>query len=336
MALEKEGQLKNELIAIGQLLWQKDLVSARNGNISLRVDNQKLLLSCHASSLGFLKPEDLLLLDSGGNLLEKGEVSTEKNLHLAIYRDMPSVKAVIHTHTPYINAYFSVNDKLIPFTFETKLYLGEVKAVTQETPAITKPDPVIEALKKNSICVIKNHGVVVVADNLWDCFFLIQSLEEAVMMQTIRQVFENKPEKEDKPNKIEKAPADQPLKKFTIFSREQIEYIVKMANEDAQLAKLGKDTGLTTSLGVKMDETNQLYSFQFENGKITKIGNEENVEFLISGPKEVWRQIFNREIDPFVATTQKKLKLKGDFAKISRWYVPFNRLFELWQNVPVD
>ena len=51
---------------------------------------------------------------------------------------------------------------------------------------------------------------------------------------------------------------------------------------------------------------------------------------------EHWRAIFKRQLDPFAATTQKKLKLKGDFAKISRWYVPFNRLFDLWTAAPVE
>ena len=63
---------------------------------------------------------------------------------------------------------------------------------------------------------------------------------------------------------------------------------------------------------------------------------DENVEFLITGQEQYWRQIFNRELDPFVATTQKKLKLKGDFAKLSKWFVAFNRLFELWRQAPVE
>ena len=46
-------------------------------------------------------------------------------------------------------------------------------------------------------------------------------------------------------------------------------------------------------------------------------------------PSNIWRAVFNREIDPFVATTQKKMNLRGDFAKISKWYSPCSRIFEL-------
>ena len=102
------------------------------------------------------------------------------------------------------------------------------------------------------------------------------------------------------------------------------------------MKQLGKNTQMTMDLAVKLDETGQTYSFTFVDGYITDVGNNDKAEFLISAPKDVWRAVFNREIDPFVATTQKKMNLKGDFAKISRWYAPCSRIFELWQRVPVE
>jgi putative sterol carrier protein len=89
-------------------------------------------------------------------------------------------------------------------------------------------------------------------------------------------------------------------------------------------------------LAVQMEETGQVYSFKFENGQIKNVTQNKDVEFLITAPKAVWRSVFKREIDPFVATTQKKMNLRGDFAKISKWYAPCSRLFELWQRVPVE
>lgn len=76
--------------------------------------------------------------------------------------------------------------------------------------------------------------------------------------------------------------------------------------------------------------------FDFRNGRIDHVGKDENAEFLISTPASVWRAVFNREIDPFVATTQKRMHLRGGFAKISKWYALCSRIFELWQEVPVE
>lgn len=74
-----------------------------------------------------------------------------------------------------------------------------------------------------------------------------------------------------------------------------------------------------------------------KEGKIEEMLSREDLpEFVISGPARHWRAVFNGEINPFAAQTQGKLKLKGDLAKLSKWYSPFARIFELWKEVPVE
>ena len=133
-----------------------------------------------------------------------------------------------------------------------------------------------------------------------------------------------------------KTSAESAAKKYKLFSDEQIKEIVRLVNDDAQLKDMGEKTKMTMDLAVKLNETGRIYSFHFQNGRIAQVGKDENAEFLISAPEGVWRAVFNREIDPFVATTQKKMNLRGDFAKISKWYAPCSRIFELWCQVPVD
>ena len=93
---------------------------------------------------------------------------------------------------------------------------------------------------------------------------------------------------------------------------------------------------MVMELAVQLDETGELFSFQFDQGRIKSLGQNADAEFLVSAPQSVWRAVFNREIDPFVATTQKKMQLRGDFARISKWYAPCNRVFELWTKVPIE
>lgn len=123
---------------------------------------------------------------------------------------------------------------------------------------------------------------------------------------------------------------------FELFSTEQIAQIVRLVNEDASFRQMALQTNLETKLAVVLDETQTAYCFHFSGGGIKDFtADTDEAEFVISGKADYWRAIFRRQLDPFAATTQKKLKLKGDFAKISRWYVPFNRLFDLWTSVPV-
>ena len=58
--------------------------------------------------------------------------------------------------------------------------------------------------------------------------------------------------------------------------------------------------------------------------------------FVISAPREIWQQVFLGKLDPFVATTQKKMELKGELTKLTRWYLPFTRLFALFKEVKIQ
>jgi len=327
-------RMKKEIVEVGKLLWDKDLVSGLNGNISCRVDAKKYFITGRGTCLGRLKAADIVLTDVDGKVFGSGQPSSEKTLHTAIYKNFPDVQAVIHTHLTCAGGYFHVNNMLTPSTFESRLYLGDVTCVEQFTPTVTDVKPVIEALKKNNIMVLKNHGVLAMGKTLFDCFLLIQCLEESVKMDAISRIYQK--EAGGRTQAAGTIPDVKIQKKFKLFSKEQIDEIVRLVNADEQLKKLGESTNMTMRLAVKLDETSQAYCFDFEKGKIKDVSNTDDAEFVVSAPEKIWRAVFAREIDPFVATTQKKMMLKGDFAKISKWYAPCSRLFELWQQAPVE
>ncbi len=326
--------LKEQLITTGRMLWEKDLGSALNGNLSARVDGDVILLTAHATCFGMLKESDLVLMRTNGEILDGGKVSTEKLMHTEIYKNFPSANAVIHTHTPYINGYFLNNSEFKPSTFEARFTLGEVKGIPQTTPSVTDAAPLMEAFKANSIVVLRNHGVVAMGNTLFDCFLFVQTLEEQVKIDAISRLYGRAQESASKAKDAEPRASFQ--KKYKLFAQDQIEEIVRLVNSDAQLKELGAKTQMNMDLGVKLNETGEVYSFKFNNGQIVNVGNDENAEFLISAPENIWRAVFNREIDPFVATTQKKMNLRGDFARISKWYAPCSRIFQLWAEVPVE
>jgi len=207
--------------------------------------------------------------------------------------------------------------------------------VTQETPSVTDAACVIDALKNNNVMVLKNHGIVAIGKDLFDCFLLIQSLEDAIKVDAISRLYTQK-SKSSSGKTTKKARSSLPSKKYKLFSKEQIDEIVRLVNEDKQMQDLGSKTNMTMDLAVKLNETGETYCFHFKKGLIKDVSNDEDAEFLISAPENVWRSVFNQEIDPFVATTQKKMDLKGDFGKISKWYAPCSRIFELWTQVPVE
>ncbi len=341
--------LKQEIIRIGKLLWDKGLVFGFNGNISARIDATTLLITATGTCLGYLTEKDILTMNQDGQVIGDGKASSERLMHTAVYKSLPNIKCVLHTHTTYTNGFFLSNDRFTPKTFEAQFYLGEVKTIPQTTPSVTDPAPVVAALKANNIVVLKNHGVVAVGEDLFGAFVLIQELEEQVKMDLVDVHYQNTPKVSsvgaaswapppgvDPPIQHHPSPATSASKKYKLFSKEQINEIVKVVNGDAQMQELGTKTAMNMSLAVILDETNQSHRFTFENGRIKETAQDANAEFVINAPEAIWRAVFNREIDPFVATTQKKMTLKGDFARISKWYAPCSRIFQLWTKVPVE
>ncbi len=332
MILGKERQLKKEIIATGNRLDLLRLVAAHSGNLSARIDDKNILVTATQAALGALKEKDILRVDlTNESDLKNKPVTTEFPLHNLIYKNFPH-KAVIHCHPVLINAYFAVYSNIKALTFETKLYLGNIPVVAQDTPAVTRPELVIEALKNGNLVVLKNHGVVAAAGNFQDALYLIETLEEAVRTCATARLFK-KEILDDLDKELKETLCNE--KAYDMFSLEHIQAIVDLVNKDEFIAKKGQELDLTLQLAIKLDGQDAVYKFVFEKGKISGLEYDDNAPFVISAPAEVWELIFLGKVDPFVATTQGKMKLKGDLGKLSRWYVPFSRLFELFKQVKI-
>ena len=326
---------QKEIIKIGMEAYQKGLIVAWGGNISARLSSEEFLITAHTSALGFLKEKDFLVMDLKGNILKgEGKPSTETRLHTAIYRDTEH-KAVVHLHPPYTNVLAISGVKLKPMTFESSLFLGATTpTVSQDSPSVTKLEEVIEALELSNIIILKEHGTVAVGGSLWEPFFLTEILEETALMTHLSKSLGGSEEKEEKEVPEEKEAAV----KYPVFSKEHIERVVNLVNQDEEAQRLGKKTHLTMKYAIKLTDTNQVYTFHFEEGKIIEVSNnDDDADFIIAGKKRQWIAVFNGLIDPFAATTQKKLRLqKGNIGDLSKWYPPVYRLFKLWEYVPVE
>ena len=340
--MTKQSQLTDEIIRIGKLLWDKGLVTGFNGNISTRIDADTVLITATGTCLGYLKLQDIVTLNlKTGEVIGEGKASSERFMHTEVYKNFSEIKAVVHTHPTYTNGFFLSNETLVPQTFEAKFYLGTVKSVPQSTPSVTAMEPVVKELKASNIVVLRNHGVVAMGPDLFYAFVLIQELEEQTKVELVNVHFKKSvilSESKDLKVSLDSSatPQNDRGKKYKLFSKEQIDEIVRLVNGDAQMQELGNKTAMNMDLAVCLQETGDIYSFKFENGRITKTGQDAQAEFLITANESIWRAVFNREIDPFVATTQKKMNLRGDFARISKWYAPCSRIFQLWTKVPVE
>jgi len=333
-----EKALKAEIISVGKRLHDLRLVAATGGNLSARVDAATILITATAVSLGQLNNEDLIKVDLAQQQdVSNKRLSTEFPLHRQVYENFPEVNGVIHCHPALTNAYFAVYDDVKVLTVETKIFLGTVPVIEQSTPTVTEPRKIIDCFEASNIVVIKNHGVVAIGENFTKAFHLIESLEEAVRIAGVARLFQ-----QEELNSFEqelKHTLTKPLSTSAqkMFSPGHIQAIVALANNDEFIAQKGTELDLTVELALKLQgDQGTAYRLCFEKGRIARVLPDDEAPFVISAPERVWRQVFLGRLDPFVATTQGKMKLKGELGRLSRWYVPFSRLFELFKLVEIQ
>ena len=328
----EEKFLKDQIIQTGKRLYQAGLVVAKSGNLSARISEQDILITATGTYLGNLEYEDIVRVNLSDNKCrENKSPSSELALHSLVYKNFGS-RVVIHAHPPLINGYFAVCSSLKAATFETKFYLGDVSVIPQDTPTVTQPQPVIDALKTNNLVVLKNHGVVAVADKFSEALSLVEALEEAVRSAAVARLFEK-----EAPDELDTALKDSLSKNivaYPMFSKEHIQAIVDLVNKDELISRKGQELDLTVKLAIKMDGDSRIYKFNFEKGKIVRLDFDDQAPFVISAPAQVWEQVFLGKLDSFVAVTQGKMKLQGQLGQLSKWYVPFSRLFQLFRQVP--
>ena len=332
MIFGKELKLRKEIIKIGSRLHESRLAVAKSGNISARLDDKNILITATSTALGDLSYRDIVKVNlDTGKVYSSVKPSSELPLHSLVYKNFKA-QVVIHAHPPLINGYFAVTSDLKALTFETKFYLGTVPVVEQDTPTVVNAQPVIAALKTNNLVVLKNHGVVALADKFYDALSLIEALEEAVRTASIARIFKN-----DILDDLDKAlKSDLTLNlSLPMFSMEHIQAIVDLVNKDELIARKGEELNLTVKLAIKLDGSDKVYKFNFEKGKIVRLDLDADAPFVISAPREVWEQVFLGKLDSFVAVTQGKMKLSGQLGQLSKWYVPFTRLFALFKEVKI-
>jgi len=184
-----ELSVKDQIIRAGKKLYARSLVVAKSGNISARLDSDTILITAGGTSLGALTRGDIVKVDlTRGFVPGSRRPSSEFPLHAMIYKKT-ACSRILHCHPQLTNAYFAVFSSLKEIIFETRYTLGQVPVVSQQTVTVENPRPVAEALAKNPIVVLKNHGVVAVGDDFMEPFYLIEALESAVEVAAVARLF---------------------------------------------------------------------------------------------------------------------------------------------------
>lgn len=183
---------KEKIIHAGKELVNLGLVAATWGNISIRLpENKGMVITPSGMDYCNITLEDLVVLDLQGNVLEGGrKPSSEKLLHLTIYRRRPDVQAVVHTHSSYATAYAVVR-KPIPALVEdlAQIVGGNVDVAQYASPGTQElADYAVDALADKMGALLANHGVVGVGRDLAEALRVCQLIEKTARIGIMAKI----------------------------------------------------------------------------------------------------------------------------------------------------
>jgi L-fuculose-phosphate aldolase len=176
-----EWKLRKDIVEIAKRLYQAGYIRGADGNLSIRLSDEKILITPSRSAKGFMRPEDMLVINLGGELI-KGNLrpSSETAFHLAAYQERSDISSVIHAHPPMAIA-FTVAKMDIPTGVLPELevlFPGGIPVVPYETPGTQAlGDKIRPVIREHDITVMAHHGTIAVGEDVFDAWMKTEHLE---------------------------------------------------------------------------------------------------------------------------------------------------------------
>jgi L-fuculose-phosphate aldolase len=175
-----EHESRLEILRFGKMLHERGLIAATDGNISVRLHENAVLITPTCISKGMMSTEDLLVVDmSGRRIAGFRDVSSEVAMHLTIYRMRADIHAVVHAHPPTATGFaacgLALDQALIS---EVLLSLGGVPLARYATPGTSELSEALEPfIPDHDAVLMANHGVVTYGADLTQAYLNMETVE---------------------------------------------------------------------------------------------------------------------------------------------------------------
>lgn len=174
-----ENWMRQEICRIGKLLQNNGFVAGCDGNISVRLEPNVILCTPTSMSKGLMTPDDLVLVDMDGVLLQgTRNVSSEIAMHLLFYRIRRDIRAVVHAHPPTATGFAAAGIALDePFVAEAVITFGEIPLAPYATPGTLDLSDSRPLVPDHDAILMANHGVVTCGDDLLSAYMKMDKVE---------------------------------------------------------------------------------------------------------------------------------------------------------------
>jgi L-fuculose-phosphate aldolase len=184
--LNRFADARHDVWLHARKMWESGLVTGSAGNVSCRVDHDRVAITPTSLQYDVMQPEDIVITDmSGSEIASKHRASYELPMHLVMYRERPDIDAIVHTHAPFVTTLSVLRKPLPPLLDEMVVHLGG--AIEIADYAFTGTQDVgrnaLRALGDRSGVILANHGNVCVGKSL------ASALHRAVVMESAARLY---------------------------------------------------------------------------------------------------------------------------------------------------
>ena len=170
---------KQKLIEACNKVFKLGLIKGSSGNLSLRIDKERYLLTSSGCSLGLIQEDDIVTMSIEGQVVSGKKPSSEWMIHGDLYKERADIEAIVHTHSKYVCVLACLHKELPPFHYMVAVAGGEnIRCCPYELFGTKKlSNNVIEAMKNRNACLMANHGLVVGSSSLANSVYIAEEVE---------------------------------------------------------------------------------------------------------------------------------------------------------------
>ena len=186
-----ESTLRADIVEVGRRMYARGYTASNDGNISVRLGADRLLMTPKSVCKGFMTPDMMCITDLDGRKLQGDrDPSSEMLMHLEVYRHRRDVQAVVHAHPPIATGFAVAG---IPLTravlAEVLTTLGSIPIAEYATPSTKElPDAVRKYITAHDGMLLANHGALTVGADLYSAYYKMETIEHFAKISLVARL----------------------------------------------------------------------------------------------------------------------------------------------------
>ncbi len=189
--MTSESALRADIVEIGRRMYARGYTASNDGNISVRMGADRLLMTPKSVCKGFMTPDMMCVTDLEGVKIQGDrDPSSEMLMHLEVYRQRPDAQAVVHAHPPTATGFAVAGIPLDRAVLaEVVTTLGSVPIAEYATPSTSElPEAVRKYIKAHDGMLLANHGALTVGSDLFSAYYKMETIEHFAKISLVARL----------------------------------------------------------------------------------------------------------------------------------------------------